>query len=112
MREWLATAAPRGILLGIVVAAFAVRTVFLWGAVFGGSGVNYQDSDAWYHMRLIENLAPNFPHRASHDPYLGTPAPPVSVQAGSVEVSPGWATAAGAERIAAAAPATTISGVK
>src|SRR5882724_717610 len=79
MREHLAAHGHRALLVLIVVAAFLARTVFLWRAVFTGEGVNYQDSDAWYHMRLIENLTHNFPHRATIDPYLGTPAPPVAV---------------------------------
>jgi dolichyl-diphosphooligosaccharide--protein glycosyltransferase len=79
MREWLAAHGHRALLVLIVVAAFLARTVFLWRAVFTGEGVNYQDSDAWYHMRLIDNLTYNFPHRATVDPYLGTPAPPVAV---------------------------------
>jgi dolichyl-diphosphooligosaccharide--protein glycosyltransferase len=79
MREWLARL-PRGwALAGIVVVAFLARTVFLFRAVFTPSGVNYQDSDAWYHMRLIENLVRHYPHRASIDPYLGADAPVVSV---------------------------------
>jgi len=79
MRERLAAHGHLGLLVLIVVAAFLVRTLLLWHGVFTGEGVNYQDSDAWYHMRLIENLTHNFPHRATIDPYLGTPAPPVAV---------------------------------
>src|SRR5205085_1048604 len=76
MREHLAAHGHRALLVLIVVAAFLARTVFLWRAVFTGEGVNYQDSDAWYHMRLIENLTHHYPHRATIDPYLGSPAPP------------------------------------
>jgi len=79
MRERLAARAHVGLLALIVLTAFLARTVFLWRAVFTGEGVNYQDSDAWYHMRLIENLTHNFPHRANVDPYLGAPAPTVAV---------------------------------
>src|ERR1044071_213477 len=79
MRERLAAHGHLALLVLIVVAAFLARTVLLWSAVFTSEGVNYQDSDAWYHMRLIENLTHNFPHRAAVDPYLGTPAPPVAV---------------------------------
>jgi dolichyl-diphosphooligosaccharide--protein glycosyltransferase len=79
MREGLAARGHVLLLALIVVAAFLTRTMFLWRAVFTGEGVNYQDSDAWYHMRLIDNLVPNFPHRATIDPYLGTPAPPIPV---------------------------------
>jgi dolichyl-phosphooligosaccharide-protein glycotransferase len=79
MRERLARLGPGLALAGIVVVAALARTVFLFGAVFTERGVNYQDSDAWYHMRLIENLTRNFPHRASVDPYLGPDAPVVAV---------------------------------
>ena len=79
MRERLAARAHVALLALIVLTAFLARTVFLWRAVFTGEGVNYQDSDAWYHMRLIENLTHNFPHRANVDPYLGAPAPTVAV---------------------------------
>src|SRR5438874_5151742 len=79
MRERLAARAHVGLLALIVLTAFLARTVFLWRAVFTGEGVNYQDSDAWYHMRLIENLTHHYPHRATIDPYLGSPAPPVAV---------------------------------
>src|SRR5688572_7900027 len=79
MREGLRAHGHRALLALIVVVAFAARTVFLWRAVITDAGVNYQDSDAWYHMRLIDNLIANFPHRASIDPYLGAGAPPVAV---------------------------------
>src|SRR5262245_35384923 len=79
MRERLAAHGHRGLLALIVVVAFLARTALLWRSVFTGEGVNYQDSDAWYHMRLIDNLTHNFPHRASIDPYLGADAPAVAV---------------------------------
>ena len=79
MRERLAALGHWWLVALIVVVAFLARTVPLFDAVFGGSGVNYQDSDAWYHMRLIENLTRNFPHRAGVDPYLAADAPVVSV---------------------------------
>ena len=79
MREHLVRWGHWWLLGAIVVVGFLTRTVFLFDAVFTGAGVNYQDSDAWYHMRLIENLTRHFPHRASLDPYLGPDAPVVSV---------------------------------
>jgi len=79
MRERLAAHGHLALLGLIVVVAFLARTVLLWGAVFTPEGVNYQDSDAWYHMRLIDNLTHNFPYRATLDPYLGAPAPVVPV---------------------------------
>jgi hypothetical protein len=79
MRERLARLGHGWLLAAIVVVAFLVRTVPLFSDVFTRGGVNYQDTDAWYHMRLIENLARHFPHRASVDPYLGADAPVVAV---------------------------------
>jgi dolichyl-diphosphooligosaccharide--protein glycosyltransferase len=79
MRERLARLGRWWPLAAIVLAAFVARTAGLFNAVFTDGGVNYQDSDAWYHMRLIDNLARNFPHRVTIDPYLGADAPAVAV---------------------------------
>jgi dolichyl-diphosphooligosaccharide--protein glycosyltransferase len=79
MRERLAATGHAWLLAAIVAVAFLMRTAFLLREVFTPAGVNYQDSDAWYHMRLIENLTRNFPHRASVDPYLAADAPVVAV---------------------------------
>lgn len=68
-----------GLLAAIVVVAFLVRTVFLARAVLTPAGVNFQDVDAWYHMRLVDNLVHNYPHRITVDPYLGPDAPAVGV---------------------------------
>lgn len=39
-------------------------------AVFQPDGfVNLQDTDAWYHFRIIENLLAHFPWRVTFDPY-------------------------------------------
>ncbi len=32
-------------------------------------GVNFQDTDSWYHMRAVHNLAAHFPHQSGFDPY-------------------------------------------
>jgi oligosaccharyl transferase (archaeosortase A-associated) len=79
MRERLARLGRWWPLAAIVLVAFLARTLGLVNAVFTGGTVNYQDSDAWYHMRLIDNLVRNYPHRASLDPYLGADAPTVAV---------------------------------
>jgi dolichyl-phosphooligosaccharide-protein glycotransferase len=79
MRERLYAMRRQWPLAAMVLVAFLLRTVFLVDAVFPGGDVNYQDSDAWYHMRLIDNLARNYPHRAVVDPYLGPDAPTVAV---------------------------------
>lgn len=74
---------------GVVVAAalvlsmavaLALRVVFQWPRVFTRAHVSFQGGDAWYHMRLVDHLLANYPHRLAADPYLGYPEPaPVSV---------------------------------
>jgi dolichyl-diphosphooligosaccharide--protein glycosyltransferase len=79
MREWRDALRRDWPLAVFGVLGFLMRTVFLVDKVFVDGAVNYQDSDAWYHMRLIDNLARNFPHRSPVDPYLAADAPVVSV---------------------------------
>ena len=79
MRERLARLGRWWPLAAIVLVAFLARTVGMLTAVFVDGAVNYQDSDAWYHMRLIENLVRNYPYRAGLDPYLAADAPTVAV---------------------------------
>ncbi len=50
--------------------AFWLRTALLYRQVFGTPGfVNYLDTDAWWHVRMIEHWARNFPFRLTVDPY-------------------------------------------
>jgi asparagine N-glycosylation enzyme membrane subunit Stt3 len=49
--------------------------VFQWSRVFTDSHVSFQGGDAWYHMRLVDHMLRNFPHRTTVDPYLGYPDP-------------------------------------
>jgi asparagine N-glycosylation enzyme membrane subunit Stt3 len=79
MREWRTALRRDWPLAALAVLGFLMRTAFLVDKVFVDGAVNYQDSDAWYHMRLIENLTRNFPHRSPIDPYLAADAPVVSV---------------------------------
>jgi len=69
----------RWLLLAIALAALALRVVFLFDTVFRDTYVNFQDNDAWYHMRLIDNLVRNFPRPMLVDPYIGPEAQPVAV---------------------------------
>jgi oligosaccharyl transferase (archaeosortase A-associated) len=57
------------ILLVIAVIALLLRILPQQGAVFGSGWVNFQGNDAWYHVRLIENLLQHFPNRIAFDPY-------------------------------------------
>ena len=58
-----------------VGVALALRTAFQWSRVFGESHVSFQGGDPWYHMRLVDHMLRNFPHRITADPYLGYPDP-------------------------------------
>src|SRR5262245_35493612 len=53
--------------------AFALRLLIPYEAVFGGDSVNFIETDAWYHMRLVDALIREFPRRIWFDPYLSHP---------------------------------------
>jgi len=59
-------------LLVIVALALAIRIYFPWPLVFTPTHVNLLETDAWYHLRVIENLVSQFPHRLQADPYALT----------------------------------------
>ena len=56
-------------LLVIAVAAFLIRVYGPWNVVFAGDRVDFLETDAWYHIRLIENQVRNWPWRVTLDPY-------------------------------------------
>lgn len=56
-------------LAAIVVIATAIRVWAPWDDVLGSPRVNFLETDAWYHVRLVENQVRNFPHRVTVDPY-------------------------------------------
>jgi len=63
------------VLTGIAIALFFaaalyLRIAFSHDVVFGGSIVRFTGVDAYWHVRIIDNLAHNFPHLNSLDPYL------------------------------------------
>ncbi len=53
----------------LVVAGFLLLVVPVYSKVFTPSGVLYTTNDAYWHMRIIDNLAANFPHLNQIDPY-------------------------------------------
>jgi oligosaccharyl transferase (archaeosortase A-associated) len=61
-REW-------AYFLVIVAAAFSVRVYAPWTAVFAADRIDFLETDAWYHVRLIENQVRNWPWRITLDPY-------------------------------------------
>ena len=55
-------------LAAILAVALALRVWAPWGDVFG-ERVNFLETDAWYHVRLVDNQVRHFPHRITNDPY-------------------------------------------
>ena len=49
--------------------ALFLRVYFPYHNVFAGSWVNFQENDAWFHMRNVTNLVHHFPHLSLIDPY-------------------------------------------
>lgn len=59
-----------GLLLAVIlVVAAGLRVWAPWDDVLGGARVNFLETDAWYHVRLVESQVRNFPHRVTVDPY-------------------------------------------
>src|SRR5262245_4134256 len=56
-------------LAGILCVAAFLRIAPSWDDVLRDGRVNFVETDAWYHVRLIENQVHNFPHRVTVDPY-------------------------------------------
>ncbi len=54
-------------------AAFLLRSVFAWNKVFGLGFVRFAETDAWYHLRLVDGLLHHFPSPLTYDPYLKFP---------------------------------------
>jgi len=63
------------VLAGILIASFFAVALYLRIAlshevVFGGTITRFTGVDAYWHIRIIDNLAHNFPHLNSLDPYM------------------------------------------
>ena len=48
----------------------AIRVIPRFDLVFQPGFVNFQETDAWYHVRVAENLIRHFPWRSMVDPYV------------------------------------------
>jgi dolichyl-diphosphooligosaccharide--protein glycosyltransferase len=67
-------------LSAIALGAFALQVAISYRSVFGQDFVAFVESDAWYHMRLVDGLIRHFPWRIWHDAYLLHPGgEPVNV---------------------------------
>jgi len=63
------------LLAGIILALFFGVALYLrvylpYDQVFSGDWIKFTSVDAYYHMRIIDNLVYNFPHLISFDPYM------------------------------------------
>ena len=61
------------ILLLIIIVALWLRVVLPYDAVFTGEWVKLTGIDAYYYMRLVDNLVQNFPQLTQFDPYMQFP---------------------------------------
>ena len=63
-----------GIILGIIFGiSLYIRIVPGYDNVFVEGSVWFRENDAYYHLRLIENLLRHLPHRIYFDPYTFAP---------------------------------------
>jgi oligosaccharyl transferase (archaeosortase A-associated) len=66
---------PAGAGIGLLIALFFavalfIRVYFPYNQVFVGDWIKYTGNDAYYQMRLVDNMVFNFPHITAWDPYL------------------------------------------
>src|SRR4030042_6345574 len=66
------------IVIGILIAVFFgialyLRVGFIQDQVFVGDQVRFTETDAYYHMRLVDNLLHHFPSHMTFDPYTFYP---------------------------------------
>ena len=54
--------------------SLTLRSSLPWNAAFGGYMVKMTDNDAYFYMRLLDNLCAHFPALGSSDPYFIFPA--------------------------------------
>ncbi len=67
MPEWLFSTA---VILVAMCLALVLRIVVPWDSVFSPVGIKLTGIDAYYYMRLVDNLAANFPYLNAFDPYI------------------------------------------
>ena len=69
---------PSKLVGGILIALFFglalyLRVYFPYDHVFTGDWIKFNGADAYYHMRLVDNLLQHFPQRITFDPYTFYP---------------------------------------
>ncbi|MBM4453288.1 MAG: hypothetical protein FJ013_01745, partial [Chloroflexi bacterium] len=59
------------ILVGLFfLIALCLRVIPPFDKVFVGDWIKFSEVDAYYQMRIVDNLVHNFPHLNTFDPYL------------------------------------------
>ena len=51
------------------IASLALRIAVPWDQVFTGGWIKFTDNDAYFYVRLLDNLSRHFPLLGSYDPY-------------------------------------------
>ena len=100
------------LLLIILAISLGIRMYAPWEQVFGQGRVDFLETDAWYHVRVIEHQVRNFPHHLTDDPYAtpGGMYVPLAPLFDTIVATVVWATAGSQapttyiERVAALAP--------
>ena len=67
------------LIIGVLITIFfgislIFRVVLPYDQIFVGDWIKFASIDAYYHMRLVDNLAMNFPNLTQFDPYFMYPA--------------------------------------
>jgi oligosaccharyl transferase (archaeosortase A-associated) len=74
-RVWSKSHIIAGVLLAVFFGiAFYLRVALPYDRVFVGDWIKFTGVDAYYFMRIVDNLVHNFPHIMSFDPYLLYPS--------------------------------------
>jgi oligosaccharyl transferase (archaeosortase A-associated) len=64
--EWLITLVLLAVACGL---SFYLRVVLPYQSVFNGPWIKFTTNDAYYYMRIVDNLVQNFPRLYGFDPY-------------------------------------------
>jgi dolichyl-diphosphooligosaccharide--protein glycosyltransferase len=51
------------------ITSLALRVAVPWDQVFSGGWIKFTDNDAYFYVRLLDNLSRHFPQLGSYDPY-------------------------------------------
>ena len=63
-----------GLLLAFIFGLALFPRIYLYyDYVFSGESVRFTETDAYYHMRLVDNMLHHFPQRITFDPYTSAP---------------------------------------